>query len=167
MMGIVAILDPPRPEAISAIKIAHEAGIVVKMITGDHPETAIAIGKMLGIIDPMAAHAKAYTGPELDAMSEQGLLAGGLQSALLGWFAAPRYPGPDWRLALPGARGDRARLQHLRARLAREQDQHRQSTQGQGRGRSYAVIAMPCLHPDHVVCKGLMMAASADRAAWC
>jgi magnesium-transporting ATPase (P-type) len=32
------------------------------MITGDHPETAIAIGKMLGIVDPTAAHARAYTG---------------------------------------------------------------------------------------------------------
>jgi len=73
MMGIVGILDPPRPEAIEAIKVAHDAGIVVKMITGDHPETAIAIGKMLGIVDPAAAHVRAYTGPEMDKMDDEQL----------------------------------------------------------------------------------------------
>ncbi|KAJ1481029.1 hypothetical protein T484DRAFT_1808894 [Baffinella frigidus] len=52
MIGVVAILDPPRPEAIEGVAVAQMAGIVVKMITGDHPATATAIAKMLGIVDP-------------------------------------------------------------------------------------------------------------------
>ncbi|KAJ1485619.1 hypothetical protein T484DRAFT_1792893, partial [Baffinella frigidus] len=48
MAGLVGILDPPRPEAIEA------CSIVVKMITGDHPGTATAVARMLGIV-PAAA----------------------------------------------------------------------------------------------------------------
>ena len=75
MIGVVAILDPPRPEAIEGVGVAQTAGIVVKMITGDHPATATAIAKMLGIVDPkLAANAiRTYTGPELDAMDDDGL----------------------------------------------------------------------------------------------
>jgi len=51
VVGLCCILDPPRPECISAIKEAHGAGVRVAMITGDHKATAVAIGKMLGIID--------------------------------------------------------------------------------------------------------------------
>ncbi len=43
------MMDPPRPEAITAIADCLQAGIRVKMITGDHPQTAMSIGKMLGI----------------------------------------------------------------------------------------------------------------------
>jgi len=50
ILGLVAIMDPPRDEVKSSINEAHTAGIVVKMITGDHPQTAIAIGKMLNIV---------------------------------------------------------------------------------------------------------------------
>jgi len=46
---MIGIVDPPRPAAIEAIKKAQRAGIVVKMITGDHQITALAIGKMLGL----------------------------------------------------------------------------------------------------------------------
>ncbi len=49
LLGLVAISDPPRPEAIAAVKAAHEAGIVTVMITGDHPATAAAVAKELGI----------------------------------------------------------------------------------------------------------------------
>jgi len=73
MVGIVAILDPPRPEAIEAVGVANQAGITVKMITGDHPATAIAIGKMLGLVPPGADNYKAYTGPEIDKMTEEQL----------------------------------------------------------------------------------------------
>jgi Ca2+-transporting ATPase len=48
-VGLVAIVDPPRPEAKAAIAECHAAGIDVKMITGDHLETATAIGRELGI----------------------------------------------------------------------------------------------------------------------
>ncbi|MCC3262603.1 HAD family hydrolase, partial [Paenibacillus polymyxa] len=49
LLGVAGIMDPPRPEAIEAIAQCNQAGIRVKMITGDHPETALAIGTMLGM----------------------------------------------------------------------------------------------------------------------
>ena len=70
-VGVVAILDPPREECITAIKQAHSAGIIVKMITGDHPATAKSIGRQLGIVDE--EHQQVLTGPELDKMSIQDL----------------------------------------------------------------------------------------------
>ncbi len=48
-VGLVGIIDPLRPEAIEAVKVAHGAGIDVRMITGDHLVTATAIGAQLGI----------------------------------------------------------------------------------------------------------------------
>ncbi|MBE0545533.1 MAG: cation-transporting P-type ATPase [Verrucomicrobia bacterium] len=68
-LGLVAIIDPPRPEAIEAIKTCHQAGIGVKMITGDHAGTAKAIGKEMGIGD--GTHA--VTGAELEAASDEDL----------------------------------------------------------------------------------------------
>ena len=49
LAGIQGMMDPPRPEVIDSIKGCRQAGIRVVMITGDHPTTAVAIGKMLGI----------------------------------------------------------------------------------------------------------------------
>ncbi len=49
MLALVGIIDPPRTEAIRAVAECHQAGIRVKMITGDHAETARAIGAQLGI----------------------------------------------------------------------------------------------------------------------
>ena len=74
VIGLVAILDPPREEAIRACGIAKNAGIVVKMITGDHPETATAIAKQLGIVDPNLRNSQIpkITGPQLDEMLEKG-----------------------------------------------------------------------------------------------
>lgn len=69
MVAMAAILDPPRDEAVEAVKVAHHAGINVKMITGDHALTALAIGRMLGIEGAGAV----YTGPEVDAMSDEEL----------------------------------------------------------------------------------------------
>ncbi|GBF92410.1 carbonate dehydratase [Raphidocelis subcapitata] len=66
LLALIAILDPPRDEAIAAVKVAHEAGITVKMITGDHALTGKAIGEMLGI----AGDGSVITGPEIDAMSD-------------------------------------------------------------------------------------------------
>lgn len=71
MVGLCAIMDPPRPECVQAIKEAHGAGVRVAMITGDHKDTAIAIGHMLGIVDEK--YSEAVTGPELDAMSDDEL----------------------------------------------------------------------------------------------
>lgn len=49
-LGLQAMIDPPRPEAIRAIQICHKAGITVKMITGDHEMTALSIAQLIGII---------------------------------------------------------------------------------------------------------------------
>jgi magnesium-transporting ATPase (P-type) len=68
-LGLVSILDPPRPEAIEAIRICQEAGIRVKMITGDHIGTAKAIGREMGIGD--GEHA--VTGDELESASDEDL----------------------------------------------------------------------------------------------
>lgn len=62
-VGLQAMQDPPRPEAIEAIKHCQEAGIAVKMITGDHAQTALAIGHQLGLIPPETT--RVMTGVEL------------------------------------------------------------------------------------------------------
>ncbi|HCU0927737.1 TPA: HAD-IC family P-type ATPase [Klebsiella pneumoniae] len=54
-LGIAGMMDPPRPEAIDAIHACQTAGIRVKMITGDHPQTAMSIGQMLGITNSSQA----------------------------------------------------------------------------------------------------------------
>ncbi len=68
-LGVVGIIDPPRDEAIEAIKECKEAGVDVKMITGDHIITARAIGKEIGIGDGE----KALSGKELEEMSDEEL----------------------------------------------------------------------------------------------
>ena len=52
LLGLVAIADPPRPEAIEAVAAARRAGITTVMITGDHHVTALAIARELGILGP-------------------------------------------------------------------------------------------------------------------
>jgi magnesium-transporting ATPase (P-type) len=71
MVGLCAIMDPPRPECVSAIAEAHTAGVRVAMITGDHKDTARAIGDQLGLVDEV--YSEAITGPELDTMSDEEL----------------------------------------------------------------------------------------------
>jgi len=69
LIGIVGIMDPPRPEAIEAVKRCKSAGVKVKMITGDHGTTAAAIGAQMGIGDGE----KVVTGPQLDALDDHAL----------------------------------------------------------------------------------------------
>jgi len=71
IVGLCAIMDPPRPECVDAIAIAHKAGVRVAMITGDHKDTALAIGRQLGLVDQK--YSEAITGPELDAMTDAEL----------------------------------------------------------------------------------------------
>jgi magnesium-transporting ATPase (P-type) len=71
IVGLCAIMDPPRPECVQAIEEAHGAGVRVAMITGDHKDTALAIGGMLGLLDK--DHQSALTGAEMDAMSDAEL----------------------------------------------------------------------------------------------
>jgi P-type Ca2+ transporter type 2C len=68
-LGIIGIIDPPRQEAIDSVKECKEAGIMVKMITGDHVITAKSIGKQIGIGDGD----KALSGKELEDMSDEEL----------------------------------------------------------------------------------------------
>ncbi|MFX1398181.1 MAG: cation-translocating P-type ATPase, partial [Promethearchaeota archaeon] len=70
MMGFIGMIDPPRPEVKAAIKTCKNAGIEVKMITGDHILTAKAIGKEIGLI---GEDDKVITGLELDHLSESEL----------------------------------------------------------------------------------------------
>ena len=67
-IGVVGMIDPCRPEVYAAIKECKEAGVRVVMITGDHKDTAIAIGKDLGIIDD---ESQAIEGYELDKYSDE------------------------------------------------------------------------------------------------
>ena len=64
LLGLIGLLDPPRKEAIEAVKECHGGGIRVTMITGDHKITAAAIAKMLGIGDGKTA----ITGAEVEDM---------------------------------------------------------------------------------------------------
>jgi magnesium-transporting ATPase (P-type) len=64
LLGLIGLLDPPRTEAIEAVKECHGGGIRVTMITGDHKITAAAIAKMLGIGDGKTA----ITGAEIEDM---------------------------------------------------------------------------------------------------
>ncbi len=70
-VGLAGMMDPPRAEAKDAIATCHAAGIRVVMITGDHPDTATAIARELGIASRTA---DVVTGAELDKMSEQTLV---------------------------------------------------------------------------------------------
>ena len=74
LIGLIAMIDPPRQEAKAAVATCREAGIRPVMITGDHPLTALAIATELGIGDGQ----RVLTGRELD-----GLDADGLQKAAL------------------------------------------------------------------------------------
>jgi len=66
-LGLAGLIDPPRPEAIEAVRICRDAGIVPVMITGDHPATALAIARQLGVISDAE---EPITGRELAIMPE-------------------------------------------------------------------------------------------------
>ena len=71
LLGLQGMIDPPRPEAIEAVRICHVAGISVKMITGDHALTAAAIGRQLGL---NGAASEVVTGAEIASMSDDELI---------------------------------------------------------------------------------------------
>ncbi|TAN45299.1 MAG: HAD family hydrolase [Rhodospirillales bacterium] len=68
-LGLMALIDPPRPEAIAAVAACKSAGVAVCMITGDHVETARAIGRQMGLDDTVPV----LTGAEIDALDDAGL----------------------------------------------------------------------------------------------
>ena len=69
-LGLVSMVDPPRPESMAAVADARRAGIKPVMITGDHKITAVAIAKQIGIYEDGDM---ALTGEELDALSDEEL----------------------------------------------------------------------------------------------
>ena len=69
--GLIGMIDPERPEAAEAVRVAKEAGIRPIMITGDHQDTAEAIAKRLGIIDPNDTEDHVFTGAELNELSDE------------------------------------------------------------------------------------------------
>jgi len=69
LLGLVALIDPLRPEAIAAVHACHRAGVSVKMITGDHAATAAAIGRDLGI----AGQEPPMSGAEIAELSDDEL----------------------------------------------------------------------------------------------
>jgi len=71
LLGMVGLIDPPRPEAIAAVAECRSAGIRVKMITGDHAGTAAAIARQIGLENPR----QVLTGADLDRMNDAVLAA--------------------------------------------------------------------------------------------
>ena len=71
LLGLIGLHDPPRPEAVAAVAECREAGIRVKMITGDHAGTATAISRMVGLTNTD----RVLTGSDLENMSDADLAA--------------------------------------------------------------------------------------------
>ena len=69
LLGLLGLLDPPRAEAVAAVRDCQAAGIRVKMITGDHATTAVAIARRLELVNPDAV----ATGADLDGLDEEAL----------------------------------------------------------------------------------------------
>ncbi len=84
LIGLVGIVDPPRPEAREAIALCRQAGISVKMITGDHAATAATIADELGITGDVVS------GAELDVLSDEAL-CGRVESVAVFARVAPEH----------------------------------------------------------------------------
>lgn len=69
LLGIVGMIDPPRPGVADSVLVCQQAGIIPIMITGDHPDTALAIGKMTGITNQN----EVINGTQIDKMSDRDL----------------------------------------------------------------------------------------------
>jgi magnesium-transporting ATPase (P-type) len=76
LLGMFGLADPPRGEAIDSVQRCHDAGIAVKMITGDHAGTAAAIARSVGLTDPDLV----MTGRDLDQLDDRALAARAVDS---------------------------------------------------------------------------------------
>ncbi len=81
-LGLQGMIDPPRPEAVAAVRICQTAGIQVKMITGDHAVTATAIARQIGLLGEAdgAEHSLTLNGREIEALSDAELVTAVEQS---------------------------------------------------------------------------------------
>jgi Ca2+-transporting ATPase len=84
ILGLQGMIDPPRPEAVAAVRVCQAAGIQVKMITGDHAITAAAIAAHIGLQGEVDAQGQlvALTGRDIQALSDVELAAVVLRTAL-------------------------------------------------------------------------------------
>ena len=73
-VGIVAISDPVRPDVPAAVQSCMDAGISVKIVTGDTPGTAREIGRQIGIWKPEDTDRNIITGPAFEALSDEEAL---------------------------------------------------------------------------------------------
>jgi cation-transporting P-type ATPase F len=76
-LGLQGMIDPPRPEAVAAVRVCQAAGIRVKMITGDHAITAATIARQIGLIDETAEAGQtlALNGRDVAALTDKELIA--------------------------------------------------------------------------------------------
>ncbi len=100
-LGVVGMIDPPRPEARTALAEAHTAGIRVLMITGDHPRTARRIAADLGVAGPDGS---VLTGTDLAELSEEDLRAAVLEVSVYARVA------PEQKLRIVDALQDNGQI---------------------------------------------------------
>ena len=74
-VGLAGLMDPPRPEAKEAVARCHRAGIRVIMVTGDHPDTASAIAREIGLVPPDQKRHVVLTGADSNRLGDAELLA--------------------------------------------------------------------------------------------
>ena len=106
-IGLQAMIDPPRPEAAEAVRVCRQAGIQVKMITGDHAATATAIAARIGLTGAIGENGRSVpvlTGRELAELDEGELAARVEETAVFARIA------PDQKLRLVRALQERGHV---------------------------------------------------------
>ena len=101
-LGLLAMMDPPRPEVAEAIRVLRQAGIRLVMITGDYGLTAESLARRIGMIQTPAP--LIFTGAELDAIDDQEL------SALIDQEVIYSRMAPEHKLRLVGAMQNRGEV---------------------------------------------------------
>lgn len=79
-LGLQAMMDPPREEAVRAVANCHRAGIKVKMITGDHVLTASSIARQIGLHQDTGTELLALTGNQMETLSEEAFKAAAMKA---------------------------------------------------------------------------------------
>ena len=131
LLGLVGMIDPPRKAAIAAIRNCHSAGIRVKMITGDHAITALAIARQIGLVGGAGTDRQRTRRPRRRRAGRGGARHRGIRPRRAGTEAAPgaRPAGPGrgggddrrWRQRRAGPQAGRHRHRHgLRRHRSRQ-----------------------------------------------